>query len=206
LRFLEARPAVAAAVTVGAGSFSRRVCIGDGEWKTPLCPCSPSPVVVAVYWAGLPIISQHTSTVHRPNTSTPSKMQNNKTRIKWKNRLTLHSIVFFSARLSYRFPLSYLNRLRGKTHKGWNYLIRIAESATWLCSLTTLFFCYRENPRRREFVVPSFRSRSPTRSQSFSVAVPSAAVRVNQWPRSPKSLQTPSVPFFPPFHTGFRSS
>ena len=48
---------------------------------------------------------------------------------------------------------------------------------------------------RREFVVPSLRSH-PTRSQSFSVAVPSAAVRIIQWPRSRASLQTQFVLFF----------
>src|SRR5882762_9980578 len=55
-------------------------------------------------------------------------------------------------------------------------------------------FYYRGNTPlriRRPLLPPSF----PTRSQLFSVAVLSAAVRVNQWPRSPKSLQTLSVLF-----------
>ena len=88
-----------------------------------------------------------------------------------------------------RIPQAYLNRQRRETRKGWDCLIRIADSATWFCSLTTLMFYYRGNipPRIRR---PLFRLRSPTRSQSFSVAVPSAAVRVNQWPRSQKSPQT----------------
>lgn len=61
-------------------------------------------------------------------------------------------------------------------------------------------FCFITVGKPRcEFVFPPFRPRSPTRSQSFSVAVLSAAVRVNKWPRSPKNLQPSSVPFSHPF-------
>ena len=60
--------------------------------------------------------------------------------------------------------------------------------------VVSLHFCFMTvGITRREFVVPSFRLRSPTRSLSFTVAVPSPALRVNKWPRSPKSLKTPWV-------------
>jgi hypothetical protein len=172
-----------------------------------LCSGSPSPVVVAVYWAGLPIISQHTSTVHRPRYRHPiGKVTANKKKGKCKNRLTLHSIVF-SSRFSSPVPSVLFKTLEEEsTQKGGIALFGLLSQPRGFRSLTTLLFYYRGNPRRREFVVPSFRSRSPTRSQSFSVAVPSAAVRVNQWLRSPKNLQTPSVLFFLPFDTSFHSS